>query len=61
MPLKDIKVVEAITQCQTIERGFNIPSCPDVHQDKIQTHACRHRRCPICADKSRHQWIEAEK
>jgi hypothetical protein len=61
MPLKDIKAVEAITQCQTIARGFNILSCPDHHRDKIQTHACRHRSCPICADKSRYQWIEAEK
>lgn len=61
MPLKDIKAVEAITQCQTMARGFNILSCPEHHQDKIQTHACRHRSCPICADKSRHQWIEAEK
>lgn len=61
LPLKDIKAVEAITQCQTMARGFNLLSCPDNHGDKIQPHACRHRSCPICADRARHQWIEAEK
>ena len=61
MPLKDIKAVEAITQCQTLARGYNLLSCPDKHTEKIQPHACRHRSCPICADRARHQWIEAEK
>ena len=61
MPLKDLKAVDAITQCQTMAQGFNLLSCPERHQNKIQTHACRHRSCPICADKSRHHWIEAEK
>ena len=61
LPLKDIKAVEAITQCQTMGRGFNLLSCPQHHSEKIQPHACRHRSCPICADRARYQWIENEK
>lgn len=61
LPLKDIKAAEAIMRCRTQEQGFNYLACPDGHEERIQTHSCRHRSCPICADKARHEWIEAEK
>lgn len=61
LPLKDIKAAEAIMLCRTTEQGYNLLSCPNNHEDKIQTHSCKHRSCPICADKSRLDWIEAEK
>jgi hypothetical protein len=61
LPLKDIKAAEAIMYCRTIEQGYNYLSCPDGHEDKIQTHSCKHRSCPICADKARLDWIESQK
>jgi len=61
LPLKDIKAAEAIMYCRTLEQGYNVLSCPNGHEDKIQTHSCRHRSCPMCADKSRHDWIESQK
>jgi hypothetical protein len=61
LSLKDIKAVEAIMQCRTTERGYNVLSCPQGHGDKIQTHSCRHRSCPLCAEQSRYEWIEQEK
>ena len=61
LPLKDIKAAEAIMKCRTIEQGYNILSCPEGHEDKKQTHSCKHRSCPICADKARHNWVEEEK
>ena len=61
LPLKDIKAVEAITQCNTPDRGYNVLSCPQGHGEKIQSHSCRHRSCPICADRARFEWIEKEK
>lgn len=60
LPLKDIKAAEAIMFCRTIEQGYNYLSCPKGHEDKIQTHSCKHRSCPICADKARHNWIESQ-
>ena len=47
--------------CRTIEQGYNVLSCPEGHENKKQTHSCKHRSCPICADKARHNWVEAEK
>jgi hypothetical protein len=61
LPLKDLKAAEAIMQCRTTERGYNLLSCPQGHGDKIQTHSCRHRSCPLCAERSRYDWIEQEK
>ena len=61
LPLKDIKAAEAIMLCRTPEQGYNYLVCPEGHEEKIQTHSCKHRSCPICADKARHNWIEAQK
>ena len=61
LPLKDIKAAEAIMHCRTPEQGYNLLSCPAGHEDKLQTHSCKHRSCPICADKARHNWIESQK
>jgi hypothetical protein len=60
LPLKDIKAAEAIMCCRTPEQGYNYLSCPKGHEDKIQTHSCKHRSCPICADKARHNWVESQ-
>ncbi|MCG6938613.1 MAG: transposase zinc-binding domain-containing protein [Gammaproteobacteria bacterium] len=61
LPLKDIKAAEGIMQCCMSEQGYNYLVCPEGHEEKIQSHSCKHRSCPICADKSRHEWIEAQK
>lgn len=61
LPLKDIKAAEAIMLCRTAEQGYNYLACPAGHEGKIQTHSCKHRSCPICADKARHNWIESQK
>ena len=61
LPLKDIKASEAIMLCRTPELGYTYLSCPEGHEEHIQTHSCKHRSCPICADKSRHNWIEGQK
>jgi len=61
LPLKDIKAAEAIMRCRTPEQGYNYLSCPQGHEEKIQPHSCKHRSCPICADKARHNWVESQK
>ena len=61
LPLKDLKAVESIINCNTLEQGYNYLACPEGHSDKVQVHSCHHRSCPLCADKARFQWIEAEK
>lgn len=61
LPLKDRKAAEAIRLCRTPEHGYHYYQCPDDHEAYIQSHSCKHRSCPLCADKARHQWIETQK
>ena len=60
-PIKDLKAIQALMHCQTEEQGYHLLSCPEGHESQKQMHSCRHRSCPICADKARHEWIEKEK
>lgn len=60
-PIKDHKAIQALMHCQTEEQGYHLLSCPDGHENNKQLHSCRHRSCPICADKARHDWIEKQK
>ena len=61
LPLKDIKAAEAIMNCRTPGQGYNYLTCPEGHEGVMQTHSCKHRSCPICADKARHNWVESQK
>ncbi len=60
-PIKDHKAIRALMYCQTEEQGYHLLSCPEGHESQKQLHSCRHRSCPICADKARHDWIEKQK
>jgi len=60
-PIKDHKAIQALMHCQTEEQGYHLLACPEGHESQKQMHSCRHRSCPICADKARHEWIEKEK
>ena len=60
-PIKDHKAIQALMHCQTEEQGYHVLSCPQGHESQKQLHSCRHRSCPICADKARHDWIEKQK
>lgn len=61
LPLKDHKAINSIVACQTEEQGYQYLICPEGHGDMKRYHSCRHRSCPVCADKARHDWIEAQK
>jgi len=60
-PLKDLKAIDAIVNCQTEAQGYHYLSCPKGHEIHQQNHSCRHRSCPLCSEKSKHDWIEAQK
>ena len=61
LPLKDIKAAHAIMQCRTSALGYRRYRCPNAHEDKQVFHSCRHRSCPLCSEKARHDWIERQK
>ena len=60
-PLKNLKALDALTQCRTPEMGVSYYACPKGHEHWEQYHSCRHRSCALCADKKRVEWIEQQK
>jgi hypothetical protein len=48
-------------QCRTPALGYRAYRCPNTHEDRRVFHSCRHRSCPLCAAKSRHDWVERQK
>lgn len=60
-PLKNLKAIDAISQCRTKEMGTSYYSCKDNHSIIEQSHSCRHRSCYLCAHGSRLKWIETQK
>lgn len=61
LPFKDIKAARAIMQCRTHALGYRTYRCPNAHEDKQLYHSCRHRSCPLCTEKARHDWVEKQK
>lgn len=49
-----------IANCHTPALGGHLLVCPQGHGQSLQTHACRHRSCPRCAERSRAQWADAQ-
>lgn len=60
-PLKNIKAIQAITHCRTAAMGSRYFSCEQQHPPIEQHHSCHHRSCFLCAQKSRLEWIEAQR
>lgn len=60
-PLKNLKAIDALTQCQTPSMGTSYYACPQGHEPWEHFHSCRHRSCSLCAEGKRLEWIEQQK
>jgi len=60
-PLKNLKAIDAISQCRTRALGMTYFRCKDQHAPIEQLHSCRHRSCFLCASARRQRWIEQQK
>jgi hypothetical protein len=49
-----------ITNCHRAALGAHVLECPAGHSSTVQTHACRHRSCPRCAEPTRQRWLGRE-
>jgi hypothetical protein len=49
-----------ISQCHRPALGAHVLECPAGHGSVLQSHACRHRSCPRCAEPARQQWLQRE-
>ena len=52
------KAFRKIINCQTIELGGRLYSCPEHHAYSILYNSCRQRGCPVCNEMRRLQWLE---
>ena len=60
LPLKHLKALDAIVSCGTADRGSSLYRCDAEDKDFVVNHACRHRSCWMCSQRSRAKWIEAQ-
>lgn len=60
-PLKNLKAIDAISQCRTKAMGSSIFQCASRHKPIELHHSCRHRSCFLCAQKKRVEWIDKQK
>lgn len=57
---RESRAAWCIRNCYTQGCGSHTLRCPEGHFSCEQFHACRHRSCPRCSERSRSAWINAE-
>lgn len=57
---RESTAARCIMQCFTPALGAHLQLCPNGDFEHIQFHACRHRACPRCAERSRATWVDSE-
>lgn len=61
LPLHQCKAIESIIACRSGALGTSYYECESGHGLHKQHHSCRHRSCYLCAQRSKHVWIEKQK
>jgi len=61
LPLKYLKVMQAIEVCRTHELGGHKYRCDNCGCFKISYNSCRNRHCPKCQSLETEKWLEARK
>ena len=54
------RAAQAILSCRSPAMGGHEQRCPDGHFVRTQYHSCKHRSCPTCAEKAKHEWLDKE-
>ncbi|MBW1898894.1 MAG: IS91 family transposase [Deltaproteobacteria bacterium] len=61
MPLRQLRVMNAIEICRTMELGGHVEECDECGTLKISYNSCRNRHCPKCQFLDKERWLEARK
>jgi len=51
------KVISAICQCRTGERGYHVFECPSCTGKHIASSSCGNRHCPVCQNDKAAHWV----
>lgn len=57
MPEAHEKVISAIRECRSGERGQHLFGCPDCGQTHIAMSSCGNRHCPVCQHEKGVNWV----
>jgi hypothetical protein len=51
------RVMAAIQECRSGERGLHVFECPDCHQTHLAKSSCGNRHCPVCQHDKAARWV----
>ena len=57
---REARAASCISKCYTPALGSHVLSCPQGHGSIVQYHACRHRSCPRCAERTQRHWAQSQ-
>jgi hypothetical protein len=61
MPLRHLRVMNAIEVCRTAELGGHVDECDTCGALRISYNSCRNRHCPKCQSLAKERWLEERK
>lgn len=57
VPLAHRRVISAIQECRSGERGLHVFECPDCHRKQVANSSCGNRHCPVCQNDKAARWV----
>lgn len=60
MPASHRKVIEAIGQCRSGQRGHHLFACPDCGRQLVGNSSCGDRHCPVCQHQKAAEWVHRQ-
>jgi len=61
MPLRHLRVMNAIEVCRTAKLGGHVDECDRCGALRISYNSCRNRHCPKCQSLAKERWLEERK
>jgi hypothetical protein len=57
MPPHHRRVIQAIRECRSGERGHHVFQCPNCGQTHVANSSCGNRHCPVCQNDKASLWV----
>ncbi|MBL7116160.1 MAG: IS91 family transposase [Kiritimatiellae bacterium] len=57
IPRAHQKVIRAICECRSGERGHHLFACPDCGDTHVACSSCGNRHCPVCQHEKATEWV----
>ena len=57
IPAAHRKVIDAICECRSGERGHHLFACPDCGKQHVANSSCGNRHCPVCQHEKATEWV----